>query len=131
MLLIRRESFYIVWYEGILKHKFLLLQVFKLCFLFYNNCCSEFWYSDTTNIRRQSFKLWISNPTRSYPTLVSYSIIYYATVRLTAVEYEVYVTVWFCGIFSVGSWIIIIKVIKYELLVLRSCKMHGVNKFDI
>ena len=52
--LIRRELFYIVWQEEI--YTFPLLQVSKLCPSFSYNCGGEFWYSDTTNIQRKTFK---------------------------------------------------------------------------
>ena len=65
MLLIRHELSYIVYFAEILNHKtFPLLRVSELCSKFPNNCGSLFWYSYTTNIRRQTFKSSILKPTR-------------------------------------------------------------------
>ena len=70
-LLINCGLIYIVWHEEILNHNtFLLLHVFELCSLFTNNCGSDFCYSDTTNIRRPTFKSSIPKLTR--PDLTIY-----------------------------------------------------------
>ena len=51
----RREFFCIVWHEEMLNHNaFPLLEVFELYSSLSNNCGGEFWYSDMTNLRRQS-----------------------------------------------------------------------------
>ena len=52
-MLIRRELFYIVYHWEILNHN----TFSELHFLHSNNCGGELWYSDSTNMRKQTLKI--------------------------------------------------------------------------
>ena len=64
LLLVRPEFLYIVKHEELQKHDtFPQLQIFELFTSHSNYSGGKFWYSDTTNRRRQTFKSSIPEPT--------------------------------------------------------------------